>query len=137
MLRGDGVMKRSISSILCAVVVTVVTATVVADEVSLTIVSPVDGAVFATSKVPIETRFVRGTVGDHLHIYVNGKFAKTTKRDTMTLWDLADGEQTIEVRAASREKDEKGVEHKELGVNATVKIVVMTGGAKRAPATVQ
>jgi hypothetical protein len=72
-------------------------------------------------------------VGDHLHVYVDGKFAKTTKRETMTLWDVRDGERTIEVRAASREKDEKGVEHKELGINASVKVVVRTKEAKRAP----
>ncbi len=130
-------MKGSISSILCAVVVGVVlTAPAVADETSLTIVSPMDGAVFETSKIPIETRFVRGTAGDHLHIYVDGNFAKTTKRDTMILWDLEDGEHAIEVRVASREKDEKGVEHKELGISATVKVTVMTKEAKRAPAAV-
>lgn len=126
-------MKFSISSILCAVVVAWATATAVAEDVSLTIVSPADGAVIETSSIPIETRFVRGTVGDHLHVYVDGKFAKTTKRETMTLWDVRDGERTIEVRAASREKDEKGVEHKELGINASVKVVVRTKEAKRAP----
>lgn len=128
-------MKRLFSSILCAALVGIaVTAPAPAEEVSLTIVSPVDGAVFESSKIPIETRFMRGAVGDHLHIYVNGKFAKTTKRETMTLWDVGDGEHTIEVRVASREKDEKGVEHKELGVTATVNVVVTTRGAKRAPA---
>ncbi|MEW6682330.1 MAG: hypothetical protein AB1451_05305 [Nitrospirota bacterium] len=128
-------MKFSRSSILCAIVAGAwVTATAVADDVSLTILSPTDGAVIETSSIPIETRFVRGTVGDHLHIYVDGKFAKTTKRQTMTLWDVRDGERTIEVRAASREKDEKGVEHKELGVNASVKVLVRTKEAKQAPA---
>lgn len=128
-------MKFSISSILCAGVVAAwVTATAVAEDVSLTILSPADGAVLEISNIPIETRFVRGTVGDHLHIYVDGKFAKTTKRETMTLWDVRDGEHTIEVRAASREKDEKGVEHKELGVNASIKVTVMTKEAKRGPA---
>jgi hypothetical protein len=128
-------IKLSFSSILCAVVIAAwTTATAVAEDVSLTIVSPADGAVFETSNIPIETRFVRGTVGDHLHIYVDGKFAKTTKREVLTLWDVRDGEHTIEVRAASREKDEKGVEHKELGVNASVKVSVMTKEAKRAPA---
>jgi hypothetical protein len=114
-----------------------VTAAAVAEDVSLTIVSPADGAVFETSNIPIETRFVRGTMGDHLHIYVDGKFAKTTKRETMTLWDVRDGEHMIEVRAASREKDEKGVEHKELGVNASIKVVVMTKEAKRSPAATE
>lgn len=128
-------MKFSISSILCAGVVAAwVTTTAVAEDVSLTILSPADGAVLEISNIPIETRFVRGTVGDHLHIYVDGKFAKTTKRETMTLWDVRDGEHTIEVRAASREKDEKGVEHKELGVNASIKVTVMTKEAKRGPA---
>ncbi len=131
-------MKLRISSILCAVVVSAgVTAAAVAEDVSLTIVSPADGAVFETSNIPIETRFVRGTMGDHLHIYVDGKFAKTTKRETMTLWDIRAGEHTIEVRAASREKDEKGVEHKELGVNASIKVVVMTKEAKRSPAATE
>jgi hypothetical protein len=105
-----------------------------ADETSLTIVTPVDGAVIESSKIPIETQFVRGTRGDHLHIYVDGVFAKTTKRETITLWDVRDGERTIEVRAASREKDEKGVEHKEIGVNASVKVLVKAGAAQRAPA---
>lgn len=128
-------MKCVFSSILCAVVVgTWVSATAVAENVSLTILSPADGSVVQLSTVPVETRFVRGTVGDHLHIYVDGKFAKTTKRETLTLWDLRDGEHTIEVRAASREKDEKGVEHKELGVNASIKVVVVTKEAERAPA---
>lgn len=126
-------MKSRISSILCAgAAVLGVVALSVADDVSLTILTPSDGAVFKTSNVPIQTRFVRGTVGDHLHVYVNGVFAKTTKRETLTLWDLRDGEHTIEVRAASREKDEKGIEHKELGVNASVKIRVATKEAKRA-----
>jgi hypothetical protein len=49
----------------------------------------------------------------------------------MTLWDVRDGERTIEVRAASREKDEKGVEHKELGINASVKVFVRTKAAQR------
>lgn len=125
-------MKWSISSILCAIVVAAwAAATAVGEDVSLTILSPADGAVFETSNIPIETRFVRGTVGDHLHVYVDGKFAKTTKRETMTLWDVRAGEHTIEVRAASREKDEKGVEHKELGVNASIKVLVMTKEAKR------
>ena len=126
-------MKSSISSILCAVVAAWVIATALAEDVSLVIVSPADGTVFETSAIPIQTRFVRGTMGDHLHVYVDGKFAKTTKRETMTLWDVRDGERTIEVRAASREKDEKGVEHKELGINASVKVVVRTKEAKRAP----
>jgi hypothetical protein len=131
-------MKLRISSILCAVVVSAgVTAAAVAEEVSLTIVSPADGAVFEKSNIPIETRFVRGTMGDHLHIYVDGKFAKTTKREIMTLWDVRDGEHMIEVRAASREKDEKGVEHKELGVNASIRVVVMTKEAKRSPAATE
>lgn len=131
-------MKLRISSILCAVLVSAgVTAAAVAEDVALTIVSPADGAVFETSNIPIETRFVRGTTGDHLHIYVDGKFAKTTKRETMTLWDVRDGEHMIEVRAASREKDEKGVEHKELGVNASIKVVVMTKEAKRSPAATE
>jgi hypothetical protein len=76
-------------------------------------------------------------MGDHLHIYVDGKFAKTTKREIMTLWDVRDGEHMIEVRAASREKDEKGVEHKELGVNASIRVVVMTKEAKRSPAATE
>jgi hypothetical protein len=105
-----------------------------ADETSLTIVTPVDGAVIESSKIPITTQFIRGTRGDHLHIYVDGVFAKTTKRETITLWDVRDGERTIEVRAASREKDEKGVEHKEIGVNASVKVLVKAGAAQRAPA---
>jgi hypothetical protein len=131
-------MKLRISSILSAVVgVAGVTAVAMAADVSLTIVAPADGAVFETSNIPIETRFVRGTMGDHLHIYVDGKFAKTTKRETMTLWDVRDGEHTIEVRAASREKDEKGVEHKELGVNASIDVVVMTKEAKRSPAATE
>jgi hypothetical protein len=79
-----------------------------ADETSLTIVSPVEGTVIGSSKVPIETRFVRGPRGDHRHGYVDGVFAKTTKRETMTLWDVGDGEHPIEVRAASREKTKKG-----------------------------
>jgi len=127
-------MKFSISSILCAIVATAwVTAPAAAEDVSLTILRPTDGAVIETSSIPIETRFVRGTVGDHLHIYVDGKFMKTTKRETMTLWDVRDGQHAIEVRAASREKDEKGVEHKELGVNASVTVVVRTKEAKVAP----
>ena len=127
-------MKFSISSILCAVVLAAcVIVTAVAEDVSLVIVSPADGTVFETSAIPIQTRFVRGVTGDHLHVYVDGKFAKTTKRETMTLWDVRDGERTIEVRAASREKDEKGVEHKELGINASVKVVVRTKEATRAP----
>jgi hypothetical protein len=105
-----------------------------AEDVSLAIVSPQDGAVIESSNVPIETRFVRGVRGDHLHVYVDGKFAKTTKRDTMTVWDVGDGEHTIEVRAASREKDEKGVEHKEIGVNASVKVLVKAKAATRTPA---
>jgi hypothetical protein len=36
------------------------------------------------------------------------------------------------VRAASREKDEKGVEHKELGVKASVRVKVTAMEAKRA-----
>lgn len=126
-------MKWSISSILCAVVVVAWVTAPAAEDLSLTIVSPQDGTVIETSNIPIETRFVRGTAGDHLHIYVDGKFAKTTKRETMTLWDVRDGEHSIEVRAASREKDEKGVEHKELGVNASVTVEVRTKGAKRTP----
>ncbi len=126
--------KFSISSILCAGMA-LACATVWAEEASLTIVSPVEGAVIESSQVPIETRFVRGTRGDHLHIYVDGVFAKTTKRETMTLWDVGDGEHTIDVRAASREKDEKGVEHKEIGINASVKVLVKATAAKRAPAS--
>lgn len=127
-------MKLSNSSILCAVAIAAcVTATAQAEDASLTIVSPADGAVIETSSIPIETRFVRGTAGDHLHIYVDGKFAKTTKRESMTLWDLRDGERTIEVRAASREKDEKGVEHKELGINASVKVLVRSKEGRRVP----
>ncbi|HET8760505.1 MAG TPA: hypothetical protein VFN94_05530, partial [Nitrospiria bacterium] len=110
-------MKLAISSILCAGM-TLAAVGSVAEDASLVIVSPEDGAVVESSNVPIETRFVRGTRGDHLHVYVDGVFAKTTKRETLTVWDVRDGEHTIEVRAASREKDEKGVEHKEIGVNA-------------------
>lgn len=126
-------MKLAISSILCAgmALAAVVSA---AEDASLAIVSPQDGAVIESSSVPIETRFVRGTRGDHLHVYVDGKFAKTTKRDTMTVWDVRDGEHTIEVRAASREKDEKGVEHKEIGVNASVSVLVKAKSTTRTPA---
>lgn len=103
-------------------------------DTALTIVSPVDGAVLAQSSVPIQTRFVKGTLGDHLHIYVNGAFFKSSKRESLTLWDLKDGDHTIELRAASREKDEKGIEHKELGVNATIKVTVAAKNPK-APLT--
>jgi hypothetical protein len=127
------VRKFSISSILCAGIA-LACAAAWADDASLMIVSPVEGTVIESSKVSIETRFVRGTRGDHLHVYVDGVFAKTTKRETMTLWDVGDGEHTIEVRAASREKDEKGVEHKEIGVNASVKVLVKATSAQRAPA---
>ncbi len=106
-----------------------------AESASLSIVSPQDGAVFETANVPIETRFVKGPSGDHLHVYVDGAFYKSAKRESLTLWDLRDGEHTIEIRAASREKDEKGVEHKELGVNASVKVTVATKEAKRAPSS--
>jgi hypothetical protein len=41
----------------------------------------------------------------------------------------------IELRAASREKDDKGLEHKELGVNASVKVTVTAKEARRAPAS--
>ena len=103
-----------------------------AESPSLSIVSPQDGAVFDTPNVPVETRFVKGPEGDHLHIYVDGAFYKSSKREVMTLWDLRDGEHVIEVRAASREKDEKGVEHKELGVKAGVTVKVTAVEAKRA-----
>lgn len=99
-------------------------------DTALTIVSPPDGAVIEQSNVPIETRFVKGTLGDHLHVYVNGAFFKSSKRQNVTLWDLKDGDHTIELRAASREKDEKGIEHKELGVNAVVKVTVAKKNAK-------
>lgn len=99
-------------------------------DTTLAIVSPQDGAVFEQSNVPIETRFVKGTLGDHLHVYVNGAFFKSSKRASVTLWDLKAGDHTIELRAASREKDEKGIEHKELGVNAIVKVTVAAKNAK-------
>jgi hypothetical protein len=124
-----------ISGILAAFVLLVGSAGAEIEGVSLSIVSPPDGAVFETSSVPIATRFVRGPVGDHIHVYVDGVFFKTTKRDTLTLWDLRDGEHTIELRAASREKDDKGLEHKELGVNASVKVTVTAKEARRAPAS--
>jgi hypothetical protein len=126
-------MKSTISSILCAGIALAAVA-VAGEDASLMILSPKEGAVIESSSVPIETRFVRGTRGDHLHLYVDGVFAKTTKRETMTLWDVGEGEHTIEVRAASREKDEKGVEHKELGVNATVKVLVRSKTVTGAPA---
>jgi hypothetical protein len=85
--------------------------------------------------VPVQTRFVKGPSGDHIHVYVNGAFYKSTKRESLTLWDLRDGEHSIELRAASREKDEKGIEHKELGVNASVKVTVKTKESKRAPSS--
>ena len=131
------VMKSVIWSILCAAAaggLVLIASAVRAEEASLTIVSPQDGAAVDSSNVPVEMHFVRGTRGDHLHIYVDGVFAKTTKRETMTLWDVRDGEHTIEVRAASREKDEKGVEHKEIGVNASVTVLVKAAAAPRAPA---
>ncbi|MBI3607661.1 MAG: hypothetical protein HY207_06825 [Nitrospirae bacterium] len=103
-----------------------------AESASLSIVSPQDGAVFEAADVPIETRFVKGPSGDHLHVYVDGAFYKSAKRESLTVWDLRDGEHLIELRAASREKDEKGVEHKELGINARVKVTVATKQAKRA-----
>ena len=108
-----------------------------AEPVSLSIVSPRDGTVFETSDVPIQTRFVKGPSGDHIHVYVNGAFYKSSKRENLTLWDLRDGDHSIELRAASREKDEKGIEHKELGVNASVKVTVATKEAKRAPSSKQ
>lgn len=126
-------MKLAISSILCAGM-TLAAVGSVAEDASLVIVTPADGAVVESSNVPIETRFVRGTRGDHLHVYVDGVFAKTTKRETLTVWDVRDGEHTIEVRAASREKDEKGVEHKEIGVNASVKVLVKAKSTTRTPA---
>ncbi len=103
-----------------------------AESPSLSIVSPQDGAVFDTPDVPVETRFAKGPDGDHLHIYVDGAFYKSSKREVMTIWDLRDGAHVIEVRAASREKDEKGVEHKELGVKASVTVKVTAMEAKRA-----
>lgn len=106
-----------------------------AEPASLSIVSPQDGTVFETSDVPVQTRFVKGPSGDHIHVYVNGAFYKSTKRESLTLWDLRDGEHSIELRAASREKDEKGIEHKELGVNASVKVTVKTKESKRAPSS--
>ena len=106
-----------------------------AESPSLSIVSPQDGTVFDTPDVPVETRFAKGPEGDHLHVYVDGAFYKSSKRETMTLWDLRDGEHVIEVRAASREKDEKGVEHKELGVKASVTVKVTAMEAKHTSAS--
>jgi hypothetical protein len=92
----------------------------------LIILSPREGEIQNSQDVKIEVKFERGDKGDHLHFYLDGKYFKTSRRDSTTLWDVKEGKHTIEVRAASREKDEKGVEHKELGPKASVKIEVQS-----------
>ncbi|HEX9759003.1 MAG TPA: hypothetical protein VGB26_14580 [Nitrospiria bacterium] len=97
-----------------------------AGETSVIILSPREGEIQNSQDVKIEVKFERGDKGDHLHFYLDGKYFKTSRRDSTTLWDVKEGKHTIEVRAASREKDEKGVEHKELGPKASVKIEVQS-----------
>lgn len=100
------------------------------EDTSVAVLSPGEGTVISTADVPMEIKFIKGVKGDHLHFYVDGQFFKTTRRESATLWDLKDGKHTIEVRAASREKDEKGVEHKELDANASITITIQTRTAE-------
>jgi|GEM_PF-7128706 len=106
-----------------------------AEETSVTILSPAEGAVISTSEVPMEIKFVKGVKGDHLHFYLDGQFLKTSRRESVTLWDVPDGQHTLTVKAASREKDEKGVEHKELNVNASTTVTVHARMAKKSSET--
>jgi hypothetical protein len=76
--------------------------------------------------VRIDLKFIKGEKGDHLHFYVDGQFFKTSRRESVIVWGLPNGDHTIEVRVASREKDERGVEHKEIGPKASVTIQVQS-----------
>lgn len=95
-----------------------------AEETSVTILFPKDGEIQYFQDVKINVKYERGEKGDHLHFYLDGKYFKTSRRDSTTLWDVKEGTHTLEVRAASREKGEKGVEHKELGPKASITIEV-------------
>jgi hypothetical protein len=96
------------------------------EETSVSILSPPEGGVVDSQDVRIDLKFVKGEKGDHLHFYVDGQFFKTSRRESVVVWGLPSGDHRIEVRVASREKDERGVEHKEIGPKASVTIQVQS-----------
>ncbi|MBI1820758.1 MAG: hypothetical protein HY036_04290 [Nitrospirae bacterium] len=91
------------------------------DEISVSILSPKEGEVVKPGPVEIHYTFGKGSRGDHVHFYVDGKFTKTSKKESGTLWDLPPGRHVIELRGATREANE---EHKEMGKNSKITIDV-------------
>lgn len=113
-------MKRSNLWLFLALALTLVLIAPMAfaQETSLTIKEPKDGGVIKGDSVKIDYTYTKGTQGDHLHIYLDGKRAKVQYGEPpVELKDLSKGAHEIEVRAAAKA-------HAEFGPKASFKFTV-------------
>ena len=88
-----------------------------AAEGKVTIKSPADGEVVKDSTVMVEMEIDKGSRGDHIHFYFDGKNLGVVRADKYMLKDLAKGKHKIEPRLASKS-------HAEIGPKATAEITV-------------
>jgi hypothetical protein len=84
---------------------------------SVAITSPADGATLHGPIIELTFNVDRGSRGEHLHLYVDGKFEAIVKGDRYPLKGLPAGEHRIYVKLATRK-------HEELGPTAMVTFTV-------------
>jgi len=84
---------------------------------SVAITSPADGATLHGPIIELTLTVDKGTRGDNVHLYVDGKFEAIVKSDRYLLKGLPAGEHRIYLKLATRK-------HEELGPTAMVTITV-------------
>ena len=111
-------MKILRPALLAALVLALPLAAHAADQASITILSPKDGAKLdAGESYPLEYTVVPGPGGDHFHVWVDGERGPGvhTLKGSYALPELTPGEHTITIKVV-----DKG--HVPTGPEATIKV---------------
>jgi len=79
------------------------------DGAAVSIVTPKDGAVLTSPPVAVEYTYTKGSQGDHVHVYLNGKYLEAyTGKSPLKLEKVTAGSHRLELRAATKTHDEFG-----------------------------
>lgn len=84
---------------------------------SVAITSPADGATLHGPIIDLTLSVDKGARGEHVHLYIDGKFEAIVKGDHYQLKGLPAGEHRIYVKLATRK-------HEEIGPTAMVTFTV-------------
>ena len=84
---------------------------------TVVITSPSDGATVHGSIIELDLKVGKGTQGDSVHLYVDGRFEAIVKGDRYLFKGLPAGSHRIDAKLATRK-------HEELGPSASVTFTV-------------